>query len=162
MVDSSTATSSDGVNDNLKSSQFVGFLLEDQRYAFRIEKIREIVILDQLTPTPQVSDCVEGVSNLRGEIIPIVNLRKLLGLTPKPTDGETRTIVVSIGDQTIGCTVDSVSQVMRINDEAIQPAPDTVAAAAGNYITGFAKLDDGLVILLDSEQLLHPDRLLNQ
>ena len=102
---------------------------------------------------------MEGVSNLRGDIIPIVNLRKLLGLTPKSADQETRTIVVNISDQTIGCTVDSVSQVIRINEDAIQPAPETVSAGHGDVITGFAKLDDGLVILLDAEQLLHPDKL---
>lgn len=143
----------------LKSSQFVGFYLDDQQYAFRIEMIREIVILDQLTPTPQVADCVEGVSNLRGEIIPILSLRTLLGLATKPTDSETRTIVVNVGERTLGCTVDSVSQVIRIPDTSIQPAPETVAATAGGYIAGFAKLDDGLVILLDIDQLLEPERL---
>lgn len=153
-----TNSSSDADKEKMNSSQFVGFYLEDQQYAFRIEMIQEIVILDQLTPTPQVADCVEGVCNLRGEIIPIVSLRNLLGLETKPSDSETRTIVVNVDDRTIGCTVDSVSQVIRISDTSIQPAPETVAAAGG-YVAGFAKLDDVLVILLDVEQLLEPERL---
>ena len=141
------------------TSQFVGFQLDGQEYAFRIEQIQEIVILDQVTQTPQVADCVEGVSNLRGAIIPIINLRKLFGLAPKPPDSETRTIVVNVGERTMGCTVDMVSQVIRIPEEIIQPAPETVTADGANYISGFAKLDDRLVVLLDIEELLNSERL---
>ena len=104
-------------------AQFVAFRIENQSYAFRIEQIQEIVILDQVTKTPQVPDYVEGVANLRGSIIPIINLRKLFGLEPKPIDSETRTIVVNVGTRTIGCTVDTVSQVVRIAEDAIHPAP---------------------------------------
>ena len=147
------------MSENKNSSQFVGFQIGDQQYAFRIEQIQEIVILDQVTQTPQVADHVEGVSNLRGAIIPIINLRRLLGLAPKPTDGDTRTIVVNVGERTMGCTVDSVSHVIRIPEESIQPAPETVTAEGANYISGFAKLDDRLVILLDIDELLHPARL---
>ena len=141
------------------SLQFVGFQIDEQQYAFRIEQIREIVILDQVTPTPQVAEYVEGVSNLRGAIIPIINLRKLIGLEPKPADSETRTIVVNVGERTMGCTVDMVSQVIRIPAESIQPAPETVTADGADYISGFAKLDDRLVILLDIDKLLNPERL---
>jgi purine-binding chemotaxis protein CheW len=140
-------------------SQFVGFQIDGQQYAFRIEQIQEIVILDQVTPTPQVPEYVEGVSNLRGAIIPIVNLRKLLGLAPRPTDADTRTIVVNVGVRTMGCTVDMVSHVLRIPEESIQPAPETVTADGADYISGFAKLDDRLVIVLDIEKLLGPERL---
>jgi purine-binding chemotaxis protein CheW len=141
------------------SSQFVGFQVDGQQYAFRIEQIQEIVILDQVTQTPQVADYVEGVSNLRGAIIPIINLRKLFGLDPKPTDADTRTIVVNVGERTMGCTVDMVSQVIRIPEESIQPAPETVTAAGANYISGFAKLDERLVIVLDIDELLNPENL---
>ena len=141
------------------SSQFVGFQVDGQQYAFRIEQIQEIVILDQVTQTPQVADYVEGVSNLRGAIIPIINLRKLFGLEPKPTDADTRTIVVNVGERTMGCTVDMVSQVIRIPEESIQPAPETVTADGANYISGFAKLDERLVIVLDIDELLNPENL---
>lgn len=142
-----------------KSSQFVGFQIAGQEYAFRIEQIQEIVILDQVTKTPQVPDYVEGVSNLRGAIIPIINLRNLFGLEPRPADSETRTIVVNVGERTVGCSVDMVSQVMRIPADSIQPAPETVTADGAKYITGFAKLDERLMILLDIDELLNPERL---
>src|SRR5210317_2029112 len=92
----SRSAQSAAMSENQHTLQFVGFQIEDQQYAFRIEQIQEIVILDQITPTPQVADYVEGVSNLRGAIIPIVNLRRLFGLDPKPADSETRTIVVNV------------------------------------------------------------------
>ena len=146
-------------SENKNSSQFVGFQVADQEYAFRIEQIQEIVVLDQVTKTPQVPDYCEGVSNLRGSIIPIINIRKLFGLEPKPADGETRIIVVNVEDRTIGCTVDMVSQVIRIPDENIQPAPEAVTADGADYISGFARMDGRLVILLDINRLLDPQQL---
>ena len=130
------------------SMQFVGFRLADQMYAFRIEGIQEIVIPDRVTQMPQVPDYVEGVSNLRGTIIPIINLRRLFDLESKPKDDETRTIVVNVGPRTIGCTVDAVTQVINI-----------VKADGAAYIAGFAKLESGLVILLDIGELLDPAKL---
>ena len=87
------------VTDNLAKNvaQFVAFRIENQAYAFRIEQIQEIVILSQVTKTPPVPDYVEGVANLRGSIIPVINLQKLFGLEPKPTDVDTRPIVVNVG-----------------------------------------------------------------
>jgi purine-binding chemotaxis protein CheW len=144
---------------NKDNAQFVGFQLADQQYAFRIEQIQEIVILDQVTRIPQVMEYVEGVSNLRGTIIPIINLRKLFGIDRKPNDDDSRTIVVNVGQRTMGCTVDSVSQVMRIPAESIQPAPDIVAPEGTAYVKGFAKLDGQLIILLDIDELLEPEKL---
>ncbi len=141
------------------TSQFVGFQIDEQQYAFRIEQIQEIVILDEVTPTPQVADYVEGVCNLRGAIIPIINLRILFGLPPKAADGNTRTIVVNMGERTLGCTVDNVLHVMRIPGDTIQPAPELVAGDGADYIFGFAKVDDRLVILLDIDSLLSPEKL---
>ena len=140
-------------------AQFVAFRIENQSYAFRIEQIQEIVILDQVTKTPQVPEYVEGVANLRGSIIPVINLRKLFGLEPKPIDSETRTIVVNVGTRTIGCTVDTVSQVVRIAEDAIHPAPDTVSGHGASYISGFARVQEQLIVLLEVEQLLDPQKL---
>src|SRR5215469_3028084 len=80
-----------------KSMQFVGFRLGEQEYAFRIEQIQEILIPDRVTQMPQVPDYVQGVSNLRGTIIPIISLRRLFDLEPKAKDEETRTIVANVG-----------------------------------------------------------------
>lgn len=141
------------------ASQFVGFQLADQNYAFPIEQIQEIVILSDFTRVPQVPEFVDGVTNLRGNIIPLINLRKLFGLEPISMTDQTRTIVVNVKARTMGCTVDSVSQVIRIADEQIQSVPDIVTANQSQYITGFAKLDDGLTVLLNVNELLDPSKL---
>jgi len=149
------------MNDKLAKNvvQFVAFRIENQTYAFRIEQIQEIVILTQVTRTPQVPDYVEGVANLRGSIIPIVNLRKLFGLETKQSDADTRTIVVNVGKRTIGCTVDNVTQVVRIGQDSIHAAPDTVTDHGASYISGFARVHEQLIVLLDVEQLLDPQKL---
>ena len=159
MVESPTSDSLSSAATQQDSSQYVGFELAGQHYAFRIEQIQEIVILDQITPTPNVADCVEGVSNLRGSIIPVINLRTLMGMEARPKDSDTRTIVVNIGQRTMGCTVDLVTQVMRIAAEDVQPPPETVTAGGAHYISSFAKVAGALVVLLDIDELLNPEGL---
>ncbi|MGY8771388.1 MAG: chemotaxis protein CheW [Pirellulales bacterium] len=144
--------------ENKNTSQFVGFRLDDQEYAFRIEQIQEIIILKSVTQTPQVAHFVDGVSNLRGTIIPIINLRKLFGIDPIPKDAKTRTIVVYIDERTMGCTVDSVTQVIRIPSAIIQPAPEVVKGNGNAYIVGYAKLNERLIVLLDINQLLNSEK----
>ena len=139
--------------------QFIEFEVRGQRYAFPIGQIREIVIPKDVTPTPQVASYVDGVSNLRGEIIPIINLRVLFGFESNPVDESTRTIVVNVGGKTMGCTVDSVTQVLRIENDAIEPAPETITADGRKYISGFVKVDERLVIVLDVDQLLSVENL---
>ena len=122
---------------NSASPQFVGFRLANQNYIFRIESIQEIVMPSRVAKIPEVPAYVDGVSNLRGMIIPIVNLRSLFNLTSRPHDEETRIIVVNVGSRTIGCTVDSVLRVMRVPEETIQPAPDSVNGSGRRFIEGF-------------------------
>ena len=156
-VDRRAAAAGGAAKQNLL--QFVGFQIAGQDYAFRIEQIQEIVILRQLTVVPQVPAYVEGVANLRGAIIPIINLRCLFGIDPQPVDSQTRTIVVNVGSRTMGCTVDTVSQVMRIPEGEIQAAPESVTSGAAHYIYGFARVNGRLTILLDINGLLDPSKL---
>ncbi len=139
--------------------QFVCFELAGQRYIFRIERIQEIVIPCGITRIPEVPDYVEGVSNLRGTIIPIINLRMLFGLERREVDAETRTIVLNVGSRTMGCTVDAVARVLRVPADAIEPAPDMVAGTSCRSIEGFARVGDEILILLDVDRLLDPERL---
>jgi purine-binding chemotaxis protein CheW len=133
--------------------QLVGFRLDNEDYAIAITKIQEIILMKPITRIPQVPDFIEGLINLRGSVIPIVNLRKRFGLSSREVDDETRTIVVNIHDKTVGCIVDAVTQVMRINRDQIQPPPLSVLAISHQYIAGLARLDDRLLIILDIERL---------
>jgi purine-binding chemotaxis protein CheW len=133
--------------------QLVGFRLDNEDYAIAITKIQEIILMKPITRIPQVPDFIEGLINLRGSVIPIVNLRKRFGLLSREVDDETRTIVVNIHDKTVGCIVDAVMEVRRINRDQIQPPPLSVLAISHQYISGLARLDDRLLIILDIERL---------
>ncbi len=133
--------------------QLVGFRLDNEDYAIAITKIQEIILMKPITRIPQVPDFIEGLINLRGSVIPIVNLRKRFGLPAREVDDETRTIVVNVHDKTVGCIVDAVTQVMRINRDQIQPPPLSVLAVAQQYIAGLARLEDRLLIILDIDRL---------
>ena len=139
--------------------QFVCFHLSGQPYIFRIEQIQEILIPGMLTRIPEVPEYVEGVSNLRGTIIPIINLRVLFGLERRPIDAETRTIVVNVGSRIMGCTVDAVARVLRVGADAIHPAPEMVAGTSRRSIEGFARVGEEILTLLDVTRLLDPEHL---
>ena len=139
--------------------QLVGFRLDNEDYAIAITKIQEIILMKPITRIPQVPDFIEGLINLRGSVIPIVNLRKRFSLPPREIDDETRTIVVNIHDKTVGCVVDAVTQVMRINRDQIQPPPLGVMAVNHQYLAGLAKLDDRLMIILDIDKLFQAEEL---
>jgi purine-binding chemotaxis protein CheW len=139
--------------------QFVGFEVAGQRYLFHIEKILEIVLPGGITKIPEVESYVEGVMNLRGSIIPVVSLRRLFGLDPAVADADTRLIVADVGGRTMGCLVDSVSQIVRFDPADVKPAPETVTLGGPRYLEGFVRVADDLLILLDSDQLLSPENL---
>jgi purine-binding chemotaxis protein CheW len=139
--------------------QFVGFRLDGEDYAIAITKIQEIIVMKPITRIPQMPAFIEGLINLRGSVIPIVNLRTLFGLPARELDDETRTIIVNVGDRTIGYIVDEVTQVMRIAGEQIQPAPVTITAVSKQHIAGLARLEDRLLIILEIDRLLKPEEL---
>jgi purine-binding chemotaxis protein CheW len=139
--------------------QLVGFRLDNEDYAIAITKIQEIILMKPITRIPQVPDFIEGLINLRGSVIPIVNLRKRFGLPAREVDDETRTIVVNVHDKTVGCIVDAVTQVMRINRDQIQPPPLSVLSVAHQYLSGLARLEDRLLIILDIDRLFDEQNL---
>jgi purine-binding chemotaxis protein CheW len=139
--------------------QFVGFRLGGEDYAIAITKIQEIIVMKPITRIPQMPAFIEGLINLRGSVIPIINLRTLFGLPGCEIDDETRTIIVNVGDRTIGYIVDEVTQVMRIGGDQIQPAPVTITAASKQHIAGLARLEDRLLIILEIDKLLKPEEL---
>lgn len=139
--------------------QFVGFRLGGEDYAIAITKIQEIIVMKPITRIPQVPAFIEGLINLRGSVIPVVNLRTLFGLEHRDLDDETRTIIVNVGDRTIGYIVDEVTQVMRIASDQIQPAPVSITSVSKQHIAGLAQLEDRLLVILEIERLLKPEEL---
>lgn len=129
--------------------QLVSFNLEKEEYGVDILKVREINKMMQLTKVPNSPYYVEGVINLRGKIIPVIDLRTKLGMNKKEYDKNTRIIVVEVEDKTLGFIVDQVSEVLRIPKSVTEAPPELVSGVDSEYITSVGKLDDRLLILLD-------------
>ncbi|MBC8553205.1 MAG: chemotaxis protein CheW [Nitrospira sp.] len=133
--------------------QFVTFTLNNEEYAVDILNVQEINRIAEITPAPNAPDHVEGVINLRGKVIPVINLRKKFGLEDKKRDETSRIIIIEIQEITNGLIVDAVSEVLRIPSSLIEAAPPMSSDIHANYIKGIAKLDGRLIILLDMNQL---------
>jgi len=116
--------------------------------------VKEINRLLTTTKVPRSPMFVEGIINLRGQIIPIIDMKKRFELPLTEYTGEARIIVIQMGSHTFGVEVDSVSEVLRITSSSIEPAPHIVCSVDAKYITGVAKVGERLLILLDLDRLL--------
>ncbi len=134
--------------------QLVVFDLSTEAYGVDIGTVREIIRLQDITRVPRSPEFVEGVINLRGKVIPVVDLRKRFGLPAEVESKENRIVVVDIGAQDIGVIVDAVTEVLRIATESVEPPASVITTADSEYLLGIAKLDSRLIILLDLEQVL--------
>ena len=134
--------------------QLVVFQLGAELYGVDIARVHEIIRLQTITRVPRAPRFVEGVINLRGKVIPVVDLRRSFGLPLAEHTRATRTVVVEIGDQVVGIIVDSVSEVLRVSTSTIEPPSPVVAGIDSEYLHGIAKLPERLVILLDLDRVL--------
>ncbi|MBP1909890.1 chemotaxis protein CheW [Methanolobus bombayensis] len=135
--------------------QMVVFQLGGEEFGVEIMKVQEIIRMPEITQIPQSPDFVEGVINLRGRIIVVINLDKRFNLASKEADAHSRIIVVEIGDNVVGMIVDSVNEVLRIPESSVDPAPDLVMSnISKEYITGVGKLDERLLIFLDLAKIM--------
>jgi purine-binding chemotaxis protein CheW len=129
------------------------FKLQDEFYCIEVEKVSEIIEMSYITFVPNVSDYVEGVINLRGKIIPIVNLRKKLDMEEKEFDKKTRIIILDIGDMNVGMIVDSVFVIDIIKKENLEKTSN-IEVKEGMYLKNFALTKVGFIGILDIEKLL--------
>ncbi len=136
-----------------KILQLVTFKVDNEEFAVDILKVQEINKMIDITRIPNAPPFVEGVINLRGKIIPIVDLRKRLGFEGRDYDKSTRIIVIELDGMVLGFIVDSVSEVLRISDATVEPPPSLVAGVESDYIEGVGKLDNRLLILLELRKI---------
>ncbi|CAG1771681.1 partial Chemotaxis protein CheW, partial [uncultured bacterium] len=135
--------------------QLVSFKIGDEEFGIDILKVQEINRMFQITKVPNAPDFVDGVVNLRGRIIPVVDLRARLNMMRKEHDQKSRIIVVDLNKVTIGFIVDEVSEVLRISKDITEQPPSMVAGIETEYITAIAKMEDRLLILLDLEKIFN-------
>ncbi len=133
--------------------QLVTFEVGSEEFAIPILSVQEINRMMQITRVPQSPDFVEGVINLRGKIIPVVDLRRRFGLPASESHGDNRIIVVEIHGRVIGFTVDRVNEVLRISPGIVEPPPSMVCGLESEYVQGVGKLEDRLLILLELRRL---------
>ena len=138
-------------------SQYLTFTLGAEEYGFEILKVQEIKGYSAITPIPNTPNYVKGVMNLRGSIIPIVDLRAKLAMAEAAYNQFTVIIVVRVGAKTVGVVVDAVSDVLNIPLKDIQPTPDFGSQVDARFISGLAKAGERLVVLLDIEKVLASD-----
>ncbi len=134
--------------------QLVSFVIENEEFGIDILKVEEIIRLISITKIPNAPDFIEGVVNLRGRVIPVIDLRTRLRHPKKEHDNNTRVIVVNVNNTTLGFIVDSVKEVLRIPKSITEPPPSITSSIDSDYITAVGKLENRLLILLDLEKVL--------
>ena len=142
----------------LEGGKYLTFTLADEDYGISIKKIREIIGMMPVTKVPRVNAFVKGVINLRGKVIPVIDLRLRFGMEEIEHTDRTCIVIVEIeaGQTTVqmGIVVDSVSEVLNIQEDDIQPPPDLGAGNRTRYILGMARMEGAVKILVDIDQVL--------
>jgi purine-binding chemotaxis protein CheW len=137
-----------------KDLQVVGFRIGNETFGVRIGSVREIVRVPEITAVPSAPESVEGVINLRGKIIPVMDLRKRFGQTEIQPDKKNRILVVELDNKLVGLIVNAASEVLRIAPSEIEAPGNLFAEGESSYVTGVGKLKGRLIILLDIAKLL--------
>ncbi|MEJ5228359.1 chemotaxis protein CheW, partial [Thermodesulfovibrio sp.] len=128
--------------------------LGGEEYAVDILKVQEINRMKEITRVPNAPYYVEGVINLRGKVIPVVSLRKFFGLPEEEDRLKQKIMIMDIQGVTMGLIVDTVSEVLRISSSIVEPPPAMTSSVSSEFISGIAKLEDRLIILLDMDRLI--------
>lgn len=144
----------DVMKANSLAGKYLSFVLGKEEYGIEILTVREIISVIEITTIPEVPHFVKGVINLRGSVIPVVDLRLKFGMPEKEYDKETCTIVVNLHDNFMGIIVDTVSEVLDIVEDQIDPPPSFGAAINTDFIHGMGKVKEKVVILLDISNVL--------
>ncbi|MHC4600653.1 MAG: chemotaxis protein CheW [Planctomycetota bacterium] len=135
--------------------QIVTFQLGEEEYAFDILTVREVNRMMEITRVPRAPDFIEGVVNLRGNVIPVIDLRKRFGLPERTPDNATRIVVCDVDSRVVGFIVDTVREVLWIQRDKVEP-PGDIAGIDAEYIRGVGKIEERLLILLDVARVLTP------
>lgn len=143
-----------GASQARQEEHVVIFRLAEEYFALDIQAVQEIVRMQTITSIPGSDPWVEGITNLRGRVVPVLDLRVRCGVEAAPPTTEMRIVVVSASEGMVGLIVDSVSEVMRIPSDQVEPPSTLVSAASNSYLRGIAKLEDRLVSLMDLSGVL--------
>ena len=134
--------------NGVKNFQIVSFTVGKEEYGVHINDVQEIIRIPEITHLPQTQHFIKGVINLRGNIIPVIEMRERFKMETAGYNDMTRVIIVRSGEKLIGMIVDTVSQVLEMNDSEIEEAPDIINGLSKDYIEGIGKINDTMIIIL--------------
>ena len=144
------------------ATQYVIFRVEQEEYCVEILKVQEIIRMVPITWLPRKPEYIIGVINLRGEIIPIIDLRLKFGLGKKDYSKFTRILIAQINEQLVGMIVDAVEEVLMLQSDQIEHEPEMISSSrSSDYIQGIAKIEERVIIILDIARVLSRDDVLN-
>lgn len=146
-----------GFEDDAMKNRFLTFEVGNEIYGIEILYVTEIVSMQKVTEVPDVPDYIKGVINLRGQVIPVIDVRARFKLEPKEYDDRTCAIVVNVDSAVIGLIVDAVDEVMNIPEENISPPPSISESQSCQFINGMGRTDGSVIILLSVSRLLNDD-----
>lgn len=141
-------------SQGMTETRLVVFKLAEEDYGVNIEQVHTVEKVMPITRVPRAPHFVEGVINLRGEVVPVISLRKRLGLPEKPIDESTHIVVVLVDGQMTGMLVDEISQVLTLPVDSIQPAEQVIGGIKTGYLQGVGKWDDKLIVMMDLKRVL--------
>ena len=142
-------------NEDTLKNMYLTFRLGNEDYGIEIRYVTEIVGLQKITEVPDMPVFVKGVVNLRGQVIPVLDVRLRFNMQSRDYDERTCIIVVNVGGAQVGLVVDTVNEVRNIDDDQISPPPKTAGADSAGYIQGMGKVGESVIILLEGQRLLH-------
>ena len=137
--------------------QLVVFELANEFYGINIALVESIIKMQAITQLPQTPSYVRGVTNLRGSVLPVIDLRTRFALEMKEDMRQTRIIIVTMGNVKVGVVVDGVSEVLRVSEESLEPLPPMVNSVDSAFLKGIVRLEDRLIILLELSKVLNLD-----
>ncbi len=142
------------------TKQFVIYQLAGEQFGVDIAAVESIIKMQEIAAVPQAPEFVEGVTNLRGEVLPVIDLRKRFEIPPADDSEEERIVVVEIDGQNVGMIVDAVTEVLTLDEDAIEAPSALVIGRSVDFITGIAKVEDQLVTIIDLSMVLLSDETL--
>jgi purine-binding chemotaxis protein CheW len=140
--------------EDTQKDKYLTFSLDGEVYALDIRYVTEIVGIQKITKVPDLPSFIKGVINLRGKVIPVMDVRARFGLQPREYDERTCVVVVQVADAAMGLVVDHVNEVMDMPAAQVEPPPDNNRNQTGRYVRGIGKMEEEVKIVLDVERLV--------
>ena len=139
--------------------QYCTFYLDDQFFGVEVERVQEVFLYQEMTEVPLSSSVVRGLINLRGQIITAIDLRRRLGMNDLPDEQRPINVVVRTDDDVVSLLVDRIGDVLEVSPDNFEPPPNTISGKTRELVLGVYKLEDQLLLILDAEKTIEPDKV---